>query len=334
MRVLTAVFTFLICSAAVSLHAEDFSHDLENGPKPWKSETFDTAGDRFMFAVHADLTGGERPHIFETAMRQLSLLRPEFVISAGDLIEGGGDHAALVDEWESFEARAELAGAPLFFVGGNHDLSSELERVVWAERHGPHFYHFVYKNALFLVLDSEDMTANRRSKIATARAEAVEVYKTDGPEAFAQTAYATSPERTSGAISDAQADYFVSALAANPGVRHSFVFVHKPVWQAEKTPYTRIEAALAGRAHTVFNGHVHVYEHRVRNGADHIQVATTAGEQFPEKGMSEDHVTLVTVSGEDVSIATLLLEGIRDKKGAIPSEGHELCFATAECGEQ
>ncbi len=333
MPALIVMVILFICTGSIQLQAGDFSHEIQDGPKPWKSEAFDAESDRFMFALHADLTGGERPHIFETAMRQLALLHPEFVISAGDLIEGGGDRAALIEEWESFEARALLAGAPLFFVGGNHDLSSELERAVWGERHGPYFYHFIYKNVLFLILDSEDMSENRRAKIATERAEAVKVYKTDGAEAFAQTAYATSPERTSGAISDAQADYFVSVLAAEPDVRHSFVFVHKPVWQAEKTPYTRIETALSDRAHTVFNGHVHVYEHRVRNAADHIQIATTGGQQFPQIGTSEDHVTLVTVSGEDVSIATLLLAGIRDKTGAVPSEGHELCFSAAECGE-
>ena len=72
----------------------------------------------------------------------------------------------------------------------------------------------------------------------------------------------------------------------------------------------------------------------MRNAADHIQIATTGGHQFPQIGMSEDHVTLVTVSGEDVSIATLLLAGIRDKTGAVPSDGHELCFSAAKCGEQ
>jgi len=35
------------------------------------------------------LTGGERERIFEIAVAQLALLRPEFIINVGDLIEGG-----------------------------------------------------------------------------------------------------------------------------------------------------------------------------------------------------------------------------------------------------
>ena len=50
------------------------------------------------------------------------------------------------------------------------------------------------------------------------RAEAVEVYKTDGPEAFAETPYAKSRERVTGAISEAQGDYFVDVVAANRDV--------------------------------------------------------------------------------------------------------------------
>lgn len=44
--------------------------------------------DRFIFAIHGDLTGGERPRVFEIAMAKFNQLRPEFVISVSDLIEG------------------------------------------------------------------------------------------------------------------------------------------------------------------------------------------------------------------------------------------------------
>ncbi len=322
----------LFCLALASGgHAQDFVHDLGDGPLPWKTENFDTDTNRFTFAVHGDLTGGERPDIFATAMRQLALLRPEFVISAGDLIEGGGDRDALMAEWDSFDERAALVGAPLFYVGGNHDLSSEAERAAWAERNGPHYYHFRYNDVLFLVLDSEDMTPERRKDIATARAEAVEIYKTEGPEAFAATPYASSRERISGAIGTAQADHFVQAIKANPDVLHTFVFVHKPVWEDEETPFFGIEEALSDRPYTVFNGHEHVYSHLMREGRDYIQVATTGGEQFPDVGPSEDHVMLVSVSGDGtVDIAMLLLEGLRDKSGVVPGPAG-LCFSKAKC---
>lgn len=327
------VFGLAVALAAFAIvaSAQSFEHDLSEGAVPWTQELAGNDTSDLTFVLHSDLTGGERPGIFELAARQMALLRPEFVISVGDLIEGGGDRDALIAEWEDFDARAALVGAPYIYVGGNHDLSSEAEREVWAERYGPPYYHFRFKDVLFLVLDTEDMSAERRETIASQRAEAVEIYKTDGPEAFAETPYAMSRERVTGAISKAQGDYFVDVVAANRDVRHVFVITHKPAWEAEETEFHRIEEALSGMPYTVFNGHEHFYEYRERFGRDYIQLATTSGEQFPDKGFSEDHVMLISVRGDEVELVNLMLEGIRDKKIEYPGTTTKPCFATARC---
>lgn len=311
--------------------AQQFSHGLTGERTPWNNTAFADSESDFTFVMHSDLTGGERPGIFETAALQMSLLRPEFVISVGDLIEGGGTREELIDEWEEYNRRAALIGAPVFYVGGNHDLSSALEREVWAERYGPPYYHFLYKNVLFLVLDTEDMTAERRQIIATQRAEAVQIYKTDGPEAFAATPYAQSTERVTGAISQTQGDYFVDVLSENADVRHTFVITHKPAWEAAETEFHRIETALQGRPYTVFNGHEHFYEYRERYGQDYIQLATTSGEQFPDKGFSEDHIMLISLRGDEVTLVNLMLDGIRDRKAQFPGDDPTPCFAIERC---
>ena len=61
---------------------------------------------------------------------------------------------------------------PFFRTPGNHDIANEVAQEVWRERHGATYYHFVYKNVLFLVLDSEDPPApppraSRRSSTNT-----------------------------------------------------------------------------------------------------------------------------------------------------------------------
>jgi len=87
-----------LAAVAGTAAAQEVSHGIGDGPLPRKIEAFGADPGRFAFVVQADLTGGERPDIFATAMRQVALLRPDFVISAGDLIEGGGDRAALLAE--------------------------------------------------------------------------------------------------------------------------------------------------------------------------------------------------------------------------------------------
>ena len=305
-----------------------FDHRIDSSATPWNKSDFDNNPDKFTFALFSDLTGGEREHIFEVAVAQLNLLRPEMIINVGDLIEGGSDDPAeLHRQWDWFDERANRARAPVFYVGGNHDLTGELLRQVWKERLGPRYYHFIYRNVLFLVLDTEDNTVARMGEIEQARIKAVEIYKTEGKTAFAKSEYARMPERTSGTVSSEQADYITQAIAANPDVRWTFVIIHKPAWQRENEKnFTTIEKALADRPYTVFYGHTHVYHHEQRHGRDYINLATTGGEQFPEKGRSMDHVTLVTVDDAGVSIANLLMAGILDGTGKIPLNGDNLEF--------
>lgn len=308
--------------------AAHFRHELDDEVLPWKHENFDDGKNKFTFAIFSDLTGGEREHIFEVAVAQLNLLRPEMIMNVGDLIEGGSEDAAeLHRQWDWFDNRADRARSPIFYAGGNHDLTGELTRRVWQARLGPRYYHFVYKNVLFLVLDTEDNTVERMGEINAARQAAVRIYKTEGPEAFAKTAYARMPERTSGTVGQEQAAYFIKAIAKHPDVRWTFVFIHKPAWQRENEQnFAAIESALADRPYTVFYGHTHVYRYEKRHGRDYINLATTGGEFFPKKGQSMDHLVLVTVDDADVTIANLRMDGILDKTGHIPLKGDDLQF--------
>jgi hypothetical protein len=310
-----------------------FSHEITDSAKPWNDEDFDTARDKFTFAVFADLTGGERPGVFEIAVAQLNLLRPELIMNVGDLIEGGTlDLNDINAQWQSFDERAGNAVAPIFYAGGNHDLTGEVLRGVWEQRYGPHYYHFVYKNVLFLVLDTEDNTPERMQEILKQRDLAVEVYKMDGPAAFAKTEYSRMSERMAGTIGEAQSAYFQQVLADNSSVRWTFLFMHKPAWSnSGEQNFTAIEAALADRPYTVFSGHVQAYAFEERLGRDYVQLATTGGEQFPDLGRSMDHVTLVTVDDTGVDIANLLMSGILDKTGHVPLGGDEVCFEREKC---
>jgi predicted phosphodiesterase len=330
-------FVLLVAQACVALQGQsegqEFQHQISGDLRPWTNEEFDSAENKFMFAVFSDLTGGERERVFEIAVAQLSLLRPELVINVGDLIQG--DSTELLDldeEWDSFDLRAERASAPVFYVGGNHDLTGSVLQGVWDERYGRRYYHFVYKNVLFLVLDTEDNTPERTQEIFEIRTEGLEVFKTQGEEAYAKTAYASLPERTSGNITVEQSVYFRDAIAENSDVLWTFLFMHKGPWKRDgELNFAAIEEALASRPYTVFHGHNHTYEHIERLGRDYIRLATTGGSQFLGTNRSMDHVTLVTVDDQGVDIANLLMSGILDKTGHVPLGGDDVCFELASC---
>ena len=312
---------------------QNFEHDFATGATPWSHDNFDDGEGKFTFAVFSDLNGGERARVFEVAVEQLSLLRPELILSVGDLIDGGTeDRAKLTREWDDFDARASQATAPVFRVGGNHDLTNQTMRDVWAERYGARYYHFVYKNVLFLVLDTEDYADERMREIYLARAAAIEA-ETEGSEGVQQMEYYQMPERLTGEIGPTQSNYFQDVIANYREVRWTILFMHKPVWQRDDEPdFSAIESVLSDRPYTVFNGHFHTYSHTVKNGRDYIMLGTTGGGQFPDRDMSFDHVTLVTMTGDGPSIVHLRLDGILDKTGQVPIGGDSLCFQASDCG--
>jgi predicted phosphodiesterase len=313
-----------------------FTHEIAGEARPWTHEGVDALADQFTFAVFSDLTGGERERVFEIAVAQLNLLRPELIVNVGDLIEGGtDDRLELASQWESFDERAARARAPIFYVGGNHDLTGEVLQSVWDGRYGRRYYHFRYRDVLYLVLDTEDNTPERMREIKAARDEALRIVAADGMQAFANTEYATLPEQTAGNIGPVQADFFRQVLAENADVRWTFLFFHKAPWERDgEQHFASIERAMANRPYTVFHGHVHAFIYQQRHGRDYIQLATTGGIQFPERSSSMDHVTLVTVTGDSVDIAHLRMDGILDKTGHVPLGGDTVCFEVARCGER
>lgn len=315
--------------------AETFRHDIDAGPTPWNHANFDSEPGKFTFAVFSDLTGGEREGIFAVAVEQLRLLRPELILNVGDLVEGGEvPRETWVAQWDSFDERASRTRAPVFHTGGNHDLTSALGGEVWVSRFGRRYYHFVYRDTLFLVLDTEDNPPDVQQYLDRIRNEAETVFQDGGWDAWYETEYAKSEERRTGRIGPEQARYFRDVIARNPDVRHTFLFLHKAAWdRPDEENFRTIENALAGRPYTVFHGHHHSYAYQERLGRDYVRLGTTGGVHLGDDPNGFDHVTLVTVSSEGVDIANLRLDGILDKHGKIPAGGEALCFQTAVCGD-
>ena len=310
---------------------KSFIHDVTSGPKPWTFEEFEAEEEDFTFGIIADLTGGEREGIFNVAVAQVNRLEPTFVLSVGDLIEGGSlDTTVLKNEWESFDARAANFTVPFFYLGGNHDLSNPVMQDFWHRRFGPTYYHFVYNNVLFLMLDSEDFEYEKMMEIHEARTEAMKIIYGEVEGDFEKTKYFNMPERRTGAMTEVQMNYFLDVLQKYQEVRWTFVFMHKPLYTRDDLKgLGRLEEALTTRSYTVINGHEHSFSHQIRNGQDYIMLGTTGGFQSDEDDKAFDHFTLVRMAKKPV-ITHLRMDGVLDETGSIPLGGDTLSFQASK----
>ncbi len=257
--------------------------DASGSVHPWNHLKLNNLPENFQFAIVADRTGGHRKGVFEDAVRKLNLMQPEFVVSIGDFIEGNTtDRDRINYEWDEFTGFIDRLQMPFFYVPGNHDCGNEDMDAVWKERFGTFYYHFVYKDVLFLCLNSV--------------------------EAMKDSCFA--------GIEKPQYNYIRKVLKQHPDVRWTMVFMHKPLWTFDNTRYWNdVEVLLKDREHTVFVGHKHKYVKYERNNGKYFILATTGGYsklRGPDFG-EFDHVVWVTMTDNGPVIANLMLQGIWDE---------------------
>jgi hypothetical protein len=273
----------------------DFSSEVPTSEKPWTRREFRNDPANFQFAIMTDRTGGMRPGVFPEAVRKVNELQPEFVISVGDLIAGGGwqkDEKEIRRQWTEFNGFVDDFEMPFFYLPGNHDVSNGLMDRIWDQMYGVRYYSFVYKDVLFLCLNTQ------------------------------------GGEGTRPFLGDEQIAWVKRELAEQTDVRWTMVFIHQPLWVFEegikrnvdgrkvvkksKTGWPEVEAALSGRKHTVYAGHVHRYAKYERNEANYYTLGTTGGgsalrgDAFGEF----DHVAWITMTDEGPRMMNLKLDGL------------------------
>jgi hypothetical protein len=285
----------------VWLAAAEPQADSSPTATPWTHQDQLDDPNEFSFAVVSDNAANPREGVFEAAIAKLQLLRPAFVLSVGDLIHGYGagmkpltDENLVREKRRNFDEPLQALAMPFYRVSGNHDINNDLSARIWKELYGPAYYSFVYRNVLFLCLNSQD-GANY------------------GP-----------------GIGEEQIAWTKDVLAKQSDARWICVFFHQPLWledekrlqraktedgAAKLTGFNEIEELLKDHDYTVFAGHHHRYGKWVKDGNKYFRLATTGGQsslQGPETGQF-DHVMWVTMTGKGPVFCNLMLEGILDE---------------------
>ena len=255
---------------------ETFKHQIKTDAKPWSTKPFYNDPNHFQFLIVSDRTGGHREGVFGKAIDKINQMYPEFVISVGDLIEGyTKDSKLLNQQWDEFHGILDDLQFRFFYTPGNHDYSNAVMAKQWKERYGRDYYSFLYKEVLFIVLNTNDG---------------------DGV-----------------VIGNEQIEYVKKTLEAHKDVRWTMLFMHHPIWAyRELSGFDQIEEALINRKYSVYAGHTHRYFHEIRNEQNYYVLATTGGGSSlrgPKFG-EYDHISWVTMTTNGPQMVNLSLSGM------------------------
>jgi hypothetical protein len=251
---------------------------------PWMNlDEPDHRGD-FRFAIVGDRAGGVREGVFAQAQGLIKILRPDFVMSVGDLVDGrmpDGEFAGpevLESRWSEMDNLLRSLELPFFLVPGNNELNTSRGLAVWTSRFGRTYYRFLYGDVLFIVLNSED-----------------------------------PPQSKNGNIGEEQLAWLERTLSETDQVRWTLVFLHRPMWlYPGSESWKVVQGLLNGRKHTVFAGHHHRYSRTEIDGSVYYGLAVTGGGHPPTASERDsfDHLMWVTMSEQGPIVANLPLDGI------------------------
>ena len=249
----------------------------------------------FHFAILGDNAGGSRPGVHASAVEHLARMRPDFVISVGDLVDGFDADGGLVDAGKidrrrrAFDAEIEGLGVPYYYVTGNNDNFTTELHDDWRARYGPTYYSFVHRGVLFVVLDSDD-----------------------------------PPETWRGGIGEEQHTWLEGVLREHRAAAWTLIFLHRPLWLENPEAWRPVEAVLGARQRTVFAGHWHTYVPGEIGGHEYYVLATTGGISAlsGRRDGSFDHLVWVAMTPEGPRLTNIQLSGIwdRDPIADVPGE--------------
>ena len=261
--------------------------------KPWTNLNFGggTDSDDFNFAVVGDRSGRPVRGVFEDALKKINQLNPDFVMSVGDFIPGGCmedmSETFFRKQWAYFEDILKECEPPFFRVPGNHDIVgesipefpdvAELTKRLWIEQFGMDYYSFVFKDVLFICLNS--MVGWHE-------------------------------------IGKEQLQWALDTLHRHRDARWTMIFMHDPkTWLSEN--FAILEKELYLRNYTVFAGDIHQYTRYRRQGRNYYMLGLTGSESqhagIPARGVpfgEFQQLAWVSFKNDIPKVTIMALDGI------------------------
>ncbi len=265
-RFIRRVFCLICLSAAGVALGRDWNSPVQLQGKTPSALRFVVIGDRTG-------SGPDSWRILDRAIAETNRLKPDFAVHIGDVISGGSSAAVLKSQWDEALRHLDSLQVPLFFVPGNHDISSPAGRAAWIERFGVTRQTFDFAGSRFILLDTESEAPSGR-----------------------------------GGLGPGQTAFLKKAARSEPMGGATFIFMHRPAWILDGPLKTEWESAGPDSGTSpllVFAGHLHILAAEKRDGIRYYTVGPTGGNLrlTPNPGLGLlQHITAVSFAGDSIRV--------------------------------
>jgi hypothetical protein len=263
MRIYLSIGLAVVIATAVAVMAQTPCDDLTRYP--------------VRIAILGDRTGEHQEGVFGECVKEAARLRPDLVITVGDMIEGyTSDTAQMRQEWEEYLGLIRPLTMPIYHTAGNHDITSDVMEPAYRAYIGEPYYSFDHRGIHIVVLDNS-------------RWDRLEEFPAD------------------------QLAWVENDLATNQKACFTLVFFHQPYWYRTlgdgQEDYLHDLFQRYG-VDAVFTGHFHKYFTGEFDGIEYTGVGSSGGSTEESPTGLLYHFAWVTIDGDGIHTAPI-------KKGAV-----------------
>jgi UDP-2,3-diacylglucosamine pyrophosphatase LpxH len=212
--------------------------------------------DNFRFVVLGDRANTPNQKAFEMVLKDIERLRPDLVVTVGDLIQGYKDSAGTVKDWDSTLPYLKLLSCPVYLTPGNHDITTPDVRNIFIKKTGRNpYYSFDYQNSHFIILDNT----------------------------LVESADKMDPDQLKWLEKD------LKLLKNKTGI---YVLMHRPFWPfgvGAGKPDKLHDLFKKYKVTAVFTGHWHNYASEIYDGIRYVVMGSSGAEL---RGGTEENVSL------------------------------------------
>lgn len=260
----TLLFLIILLFLSYPLYAhEQYSASLKEYP--------------MRFAVIGDRTGSPVPGIYEQVVREIERMRPDFVLSVGDMIEGyPNDTMEIKRRWHEYQEIVGHFTMPFYYAPGNNDIWNSASLELYTRYAGNPFYSFTRRGVHFVVLNN-------------------------------------SMHYTVAEFPQEQITWFINDLEQNKDAVFTIVILHVPYWietVARGQADTLHNIFCTYGVDAVFTGHYHAYFSGNYDGVMYTGVGSSGGGCSPGPTGMQYHFVWVTIDKNGISIAPIKMDAV------------------------
>lgn len=251
------------------------------------------------FVVIGDRTGGAVPGIYEQIVEEIERMKPDFVITVGDMIEGPeNNEKRLRNKWTEYLSIVSRLSMPIYYTPGNNDIETDFMETFYHEYIGLPYHSFDIKGIHIVVLDNSRWS-------------------------------------DSDDLPKKQIDWLRNDLEKNANAKYTILFCHKPFWEksiVDGKPDSLHTLFRNFGVDALFSGHYHSYFSGTYDNILYTNVGSSgAGIAGPGPTGLEYHFVWVTVDNDGIHIAPIKMDAVLPWDEVTADENNIVFSALTTC---